>query len=1358
MMFGESGAIRNQLRSAHTPLQSSLWGALALLLALAGCGGSSDSGNGDMPPPSAEQVKACSTAFQETVGGRSMTAAGSPDEPKLLSACLLEAKDPNRNVTIGAGGCGPDVIIDKSFKDAEALGQITIKADGKLVLPRHFDQIELHTKGISVAGLLSLGTAACPVGVENPESQIKVKFTGKRAQADDSAGGADKGIAVLPGGILRMYGIKGVTPVAGRKAPEAAGVSWTHLAQPAGPGKYRDLKGIATPVTAADNVIMLARNVTEGAGAWRPNDWIVIATSSFSPFESEFVQIKKLTFKKDAGVTEVELTKALRHYHFGGADPGVPSATNYGAGKEINFGVDERSEVGLISRNVVLTAQTPTPGPTAAEADLHWGGEIRIHKNYKEVSIEGVELEKFGKERLGSYPIHFHQAGTPTGSHLINSNSIHHSYNKCVAIHSTSDISINNNVCARAIGHLFYQEIGDEKGISFRNNLGLGAMSHYFDVDPAPQYKNESGDGFKNYWEGDNLARNNQYDGFKIQNMDSHLNPTSGGCYVGIAAGPDKGLLLAGRSLDPKKVDDRCDIAKGEYYVEQATGFWIVNPSTELIGNSVGGCQGMGKGYWYVTPPKDPLLMFNPVGTFRNNRVHACFDGVFAETEMNTVTQQLFPRNEKKENLVTTFDGLTATRIRNRGIWVRPTWNAITNGRFATNRDSATLVSSGGADGNAPGVWALLKDSVFVGVSANNVDRWGPCPDDPSTQENKGCVDYNPQSHEINEKKYQTPFWNSAGYMVYDGPVRILRNHFVNFLKDPSALLTSADAALLKNFKDYPKKNTVYEGDAALGWFQSNQSAYPTATVTRELSFENVDLRHQIYTEHTDPAEFGDGDKNTALVDLDGSLTGYKVVGPDGKAAPGEYPISLNNLPFNYASNSVDECLATGAQDEMREGRASSLISPANMASLEFEALYPVKPFQHWQDMIFTKTNQDAGAFQSMRLQSRNGMGIWEPKVASGFGYVVESAETTKQLSPDVKAPNGMPNRVNVGLTDAVKPDMDKKPFYVRIGIRYVDSAGRKLSASDFKLERGFKTWAGGPVDLTARAEDWRRLFNKYDGNNAANGNAFCWNLDGQNAQNVGANGCPADGIMQLPLSGTCPAGSQPSGSFCVFKKKPLVAVAKLEDLTKPDGTTNPDGSTSSDQYFYDSDAGMLFFYVQQKYKNAHGTMPFGSCPGDKTVCPDENELDTYFPCPPQGCVVYSVNVDPQRYTPAPNVTPLSPAQVAKYEQAPPQNQNRLAFVNADGTIGDIVESEPKMSSKNFLHWPQKKGEFCSLRVPVKKPLKQASRAVSHLTVAARLDARTPWQRWFAAKPKEAREAPKLAMADVALPVCRAVE
>jgi hypothetical protein len=146
------------------------------------------------------------------------------------------------------------------------------------------------------------------------------------------------------------------------------------------------------------------------------------------------------------------------------------------------------------------------------------------------------------------------------------------------------------------------------------------------------------------------------------------------------------------------------------------------------------------------------------------------------------------------------------------------------------------------------------------------------------------------------------------GYMLYDGPVRVFDDRFVNFKKDVSSLLTADDNAFLKKYamgrgittaqlciggpkqgqgcnlpSDCPDSTCrlspfVYEGDAALGWFQSNQSSYPTGTLTRGLSWVNTDLRHQIYTDLVSVnLEFNDGDKNTAVIDEDGTLTGYGV-------------------------------------------------------------------------------------------------------------------------------------------------------------------------------------------------------------------------------------------------------------------------------------------------------------------------------------------------------------------------------------------------------------------------------------------------------------------------------------------------
>jgi len=1328
----------NQWIDASARLQSS-WSRgrvaamLAAMLALAGCGG----GSGTSPGASGEPLEVCSTAFADSVGALDTVskASAAADEPVYLSSCKF---DDERNVTIGSEGCGKNVVIDQSFIGAEALGKITIAADGKLALPRKFEQIEVHTAGISVAGRLSLGTAACPVGLENPASTVKIVFTGTRAAADGRDTGSDKGIEVLKGGVLRMYGNRGVAKSEGRADDDstAEGVSWTHLSKPAGPKAYQTSDaGIGAPVESGGELALhLARDVTKGSGAWRVGDWIVVATSSFSPFESEFVQIDALS-PDGKGGTDLRLKQPLRHYHFGSADPGAPSNANYRAGKDSNFGVDERAEVGLITRNIILTAQTPEPG-VMSNPDLHWGGEVRILPGFGEASIQGVELEKFGKERLGSYPIHFHMVGEAKGRHLINSNSIHHSYNKCVTIHSSSDVTIQNNVCARAVGHLFYEEMGDEMGTRFLGNLGLGAMSHHFGIDTAAVPKTEDG-MIKNWWEGDYLARSNRYDGLNVKNVDNQLNPVHGGCYK---PSPSRdGTLVDSRR---PTTGNLCKPENDEFYVEQASGFWIVNPATEMTGNSIGGCQGMGKGYWYVAPTDaNQSVQFLPVGKFSNNRVHACYDGVFAETERQTVTLQLFPRADGKvdgRNVIARFDGLTATRNRNRGIWIRPNWNVVEQGRFATNRDSATLVSSGGPDGNAPGVWALMQDSVLLGISNNNVDRWGPCPNVNAT-ENSGCVDYNPKANELADKRYQTPFWNSAGYMVYDGPVRIFRNHFVNFLRDPSPLLTKADAAHMKNFRSYPNGlSGPYEGDAAFGWFQSNQSAYPTSSTTRELSFENVDLRHQIYTENVNQAEFKDGDKNTALIDLDGTLTGFRVVGPnDTNPVPGEFPISLNNLAFNRASNAVDECLATGEQDALLEGRATSLISPANMATLEFDTVFPGAGV-HWQDMVFTRTFKDVGVYQSMALQSRNGQKLWEPKVTHGHGYIVESAPSTSPQAID-KTTNSMPNVVQFGFTDAVKPDMDKKPFYVRLGIRYVDKDGRALSASDFNVVRGYRSWGGNGVHFPT--DEIRQYFNRLDG--SSYGQEVCYNLNSQNSNNV----CPANGVLKAPEGSACPAGSVAEGGYCIFKKKALTPVTSLAELT------NPDGTPTGDNYFYDSASGVLFLYVQQDSTNAHGTFPLGSCPGD-AACPDEKELDTYFPCPTQGCVSYSVAVDADKYTPSLNNNRFTQSDFARFDLPEPKNQNRLAYVDQNGNVTGVVQAQAQTGKKDLPHWVPDQAPWCPTTTPASVRPARSARAPSTLTSVLASAPRAPiGKRQLVARVEDALKANRVPQ----MPICTTV-
>ena len=252
-----------------------------------------------------------------------------------------------------------------------------------------------------------------------------------------------------------------------------------------------------------------------------------------------------------------------------------------------NFGIDERAEVGLITRSIKLTATTP-PAPNPSDEplkpspSLHWGGEIRIggdEATTPQVAIVGVELEKFGKDQLGSYPIHLHMLGKAKNAPKIMANSIHHSFNKCITVHMTSDVTIEDNVCARVVGHMFYEEHGAEENISFRRNLGLGAMSNSFDVykvttvGPSTRQISRQDLIRDHWWTGDNLAKGDyNYDGFNIPNTDEQKNPTHGSCQR-----PD-GNGGFGLSQQPYSPAHPTECKPGEIYTEPASGFWITNP------------------------------------------------------------------------------------------------------------------------------------------------------------------------------------------------------------------------------------------------------------------------------------------------------------------------------------------------------------------------------------------------------------------------------------------------------------------------------------------------------------------------------------------------------------------------------------------------------------------------------------------------------------------------------------------------------------------------------------------------------------------------------------------------------------
>jgi hypothetical protein len=286
------------------------------------------------------------------------------------------------------------------------------------------------------------------------------------------------------------------------------------------------------------------------------------------------------------------------------------------------------------------------------------------------------------------------------------------------------------------------------------------------------------------------------------------------------------------------------------------------------------------------------------------------------------------------------------------------------------------------------------------------------------------------------------------------------------------------------------------------------------------------------------------------------------------------------------------------------------------------------------QRITFTKDSTEfSGTFlqhPAMTLQGRDGQGVWEPKVTSGYGYTIAASPG---CPPGITCSNlaGVPPLVHVGIVDVVKPRISAdNPFYVRVGICYTGDANSHPASADlFMITRGYRSWGGGGVDPTDPL--LRRFYNQLDGqSNDLNPAESCFNLDHQNKENLKT--CPSVGVTPVPASGTCPAPSSkdPNRPLCIY---PTATMTKADEINCSNGNTNclnNNGTPQLDKYFYDSKSGWLFFYVAQTSPNARtatgGTAPLGSCTGNKSTdpffCPSQiggpshTGGDSYYVCP----------------------------------------------------------------------------------------------------------------------------------------------
>ena len=567
-------------------------------------------------------------------------------------------------VTIAAG---KDVVLDVS---PPALNGLTI--DGKLSFANTAD-LELTTEWVMVHGELEIGTEARPhtrKATITLTDNVKGEDIGVPA-ATVASERVDRGI-ILMGGTLNLHGDRTHT--------------WTKLANTANAG--------STSIQVLD------------ASGWRVGDEIVLASTDFDPRQAERRTISAI---KGNAIT---LNAKLDYMHFG----------------KITFDVDERGEVGLLTRNVVLQASADAAEPP------FYGGHV-MAMGASRMFVEGVEFQRMGQNlTLARYPIHWHLVGDAKGQYIRNA-SIHDTYNRCVTVHGTNFLRVENNVTYNTVGHCFFLEDGAEHGNQFVHNLAIQIKCHTSKA-CAPT----------------NLGANGE-------NMGS--NPLNRATYRAASMSGKDTLLPSDNTV---------------------TAYWITNPDNVFIDNVAAGSDE--NGFWWSLP-EHPQGKFEGteiskatwprrtrMAEFRGNVAHSNFDGFMLDRNINL--EGVFglagpshiakenPADENSKSVESLLADLTAYKNRNGGVWGRGELHVFRNLKAADNAIGFT--NSTGSFG-ADTFTSLVVDSLFVGET-DNIGN-------PVTPEEKAYGRSLP--------KRLIPDFPIRAYEYYDYRHDVVNTTFVNF-------------------------------------------------------------------------------------------------------------------------------------------------------------------------------------------------------------------------------------------------------------------------------------------------------------------------------------------------------------------------------------------------------------------------------------------------------------------------------------------------------------------------------------------------------------------------------------------------
>jgi hypothetical protein len=606
-----------------------------------------------------------------------------------------------------------------------------LSIDGKLSFSDDTD-LELSTEWIMVHGELAIGTEASPY-----KHKATITLTDNVKGEDVMGGMGDRGI-MLSGGTLNLHGDRTNT--------------WSKLAK---------------TVVAGSNAIEIL-----DATSWRAGDEIVLASTDFNPRQAE-----RRTIASISG-NAITLDKKLDYMHFG----------------KFTFGVDERGEVGLLTRNIKVQASSDAE-------QTFFGGHIMAMPS-SHMYVEGVELNRMGQNlTLARYPIHWHLVGDAKGQYIKNA-AIHDTYNRCVTVHGTNFLRVENNVTYNTVGHCFFMEDGIEHGNEFVHNLAIQTKCHT-SKPCVPTNLAASGEA--------------QYK------------------YEDRQAGRQSGQ----QSKDVLLPSDNT-----------VASYWITNPDNTYRDNVAAGSDE--NGFW-MSLPEHPNGQFEGteiskatwprnmgIREFKGNTAHSNYDAFMMDRNIaanNTfgVTGNMHiahenPADRNSRIVETVFEDLTAYKNRNGGFWGRGEMRTYRNIKSADNAIGYTQASGlGGGASQADPYTSRVLDSLFVGETENIGN--------PSTDSERAYGRSLP--------KPVLPDFPIRGFEYYDARHDVVNTTFRNF-EDNATRKTGALSYLLFTSFGVSSNNTIekvkfehakpvyfppMQGNARWANDNGNSQAYKTAVI-----------------------------------------------------------------------------------------------------------------------------------------------------------------------------------------------------------------------------------------------------------------------------------------------------------------------------------------------------------------------------------------------------------------------------------------------------------------------------------------------------------------------------------------------